>query len=87
MATGWVDLLVKAGFRGPIHATPATRDLAEVLLLAVIGAGIGTGQAWAIFNGTMRSTGGIVFRLAVTPALEGVLLVRRALVYSPSVLG
>jgi metallo-beta-lactamase family protein len=31
--SGWLPALVKQGFRGPIHCTPATRDLAEVLLL------------------------------------------------------
>jgi len=31
--SGWLPVLVKQGFRGPIHASPATRDLAEVLLL------------------------------------------------------
>ena len=31
--SGWLPRLVRSGFRGPIYATPATRDLAEVLLL------------------------------------------------------
>jgi metallo-beta-lactamase family protein len=31
--SGWLPALVKHGYRGPIYATPATRDLAEVLLL------------------------------------------------------
>jgi metallo-beta-lactamase family protein len=31
--SGWLPTLVKHGFRGPVYATPATRDLAEVLLL------------------------------------------------------
>ena len=31
--SGWLPVLVKHGFRGPVYATPATRDLAEVLLL------------------------------------------------------
>ena len=30
---GWLPALVKQGFKGPVHASPATRDLAEVLLL------------------------------------------------------
>jgi metallo-beta-lactamase family protein len=31
--SGWLPLLVKRGYRGPIYASPATRDLAGVLLL------------------------------------------------------
>ena len=31
--SGFLPALVKQGFRGPIHCTPATRDLTEVLLL------------------------------------------------------
>ena len=31
--SGWLPLLVRQGFRGPIYASEATRDLAEVLLL------------------------------------------------------
>jgi metallo-beta-lactamase family protein len=31
--SGWLPVLVKAGFRGPIYASPATCDLAQVLLL------------------------------------------------------
>ena len=31
--SGWLPALVRAGFKGPIHCSPATRDLAEVLLL------------------------------------------------------
>jgi len=31
--SGWLPRLVKAGYRGPVYASPATRDLAEVLLL------------------------------------------------------
>ena len=31
--SGWLPGLVKAGFTGPIYASPATRDLAELLLL------------------------------------------------------
>jgi metallo-beta-lactamase family protein len=31
--SGWLPVLVNQGFRGPIYASPATRDLAEVLLL------------------------------------------------------
>ena len=31
--SGWLPGLVKAGFRGPILCSPATRDLAEVMLL------------------------------------------------------
>jgi metallo-beta-lactamase family protein len=31
--SGYLPLLVNRGFRGPIHCTPATADLAEILLL------------------------------------------------------
>ncbi len=31
--SGWLPRLVTGGFKGPIYASPATRDLAEVLLL------------------------------------------------------
>jgi metallo-beta-lactamase family protein len=31
--SGWLPALVKHGFRGPIHASPATLELAQVLLL------------------------------------------------------
>jgi putative ABC transport system permease protein len=50
--------------------------LAEALLLAVIGALIGAGVAWALFGGNTISMGGgissLVFELSVTPALVGV---------------
>ena len=31
--SGWLPLLVRHGFKGPVYASPATRDLAQVLLL------------------------------------------------------
>ena len=31
--SGYLPALVNQGFRGPVHCTPATRDLAEVMLL------------------------------------------------------
>ena len=31
--SGWLPVLVRQGFRGPVYASPATRDLAQVLLL------------------------------------------------------
>jgi metallo-beta-lactamase family protein len=31
--SGWLPALARAGFRGPVYAAPATRDLAAVLLL------------------------------------------------------
>ncbi len=31
--SGWLPALVREGFKGPIHCSPASRDLAEVLLL------------------------------------------------------
>ncbi|HEU4560278.1 MAG TPA: MBL fold metallo-hydrolase [Longimicrobium sp.] len=30
--SGWLPVLVREGFRGPVHCTPATADLAEILL-------------------------------------------------------
>src|SRR3979411_2614339 len=30
--TGWLPVLVKSGFRGPIYANPATMELTEILL-------------------------------------------------------
>ena len=30
--SGWLPRLVRAGFRGPVYCTPATRDLVEILL-------------------------------------------------------
>ena len=30
---GWLPVLVRHGYKGPVYASPATRDLAEVLLL------------------------------------------------------
>jgi metallo-beta-lactamase family protein len=31
--SGWLPVLVRSGWKGPVYASPATRDLAEVLLL------------------------------------------------------
>jgi putative ABC transport system permease protein len=40
---------------------------AEVLILAMAGALIGTAAAWTIFNGRLYAGGIILFDLAVTP--------------------
>jgi putative ABC transport system permease protein len=54
--------------------------LAEALLLALIGAGIGAAIAWLLFNGNTvtlgDSVGSVVFKMQVTPGLllAGVLL-------------
>jgi putative ABC transport system permease protein len=56
------------GFGG---ASVALSVLAEVLLLAVVGALIGVGFAWLVFDGAMRSVVGAVFHLRVTLALAG----------------
>jgi putative ABC transport system permease protein len=45
--------------------------LAEALLLAFAGAGLGAAGAWVLFNGNLHAVGGLVFTLAVTPALVG----------------
>jgi putative ABC transport system permease protein len=49
--------------------------LTEAILLAGLGALIGSAFAWFAFNGNMHSMGGTVIRLTVTPRLigEGVL--------------
>jgi putative ABC transport system permease protein len=51
-----------------------TSVLAEALLLSLLGAAIGASLAWLAFNGNLHSTGSLVFRLTVTPALmaEGI---------------
>jgi putative ABC transport system permease protein len=43
--------------------------MTESLLLASVGAAIGAGAAWIVFNGDLHAAGGLVFRLAVTPGL------------------
>ena len=43
--------------------------LAEAVLLAVIGALIGIGIAWAAFNGVQHSLEGLVIKLSITPRL------------------
>jgi putative ABC transport system permease protein len=45
--------------------------LTESLVLAFLGAAIGTIVAWLAFNGNLHAVGGLVFRLAVTPSLVG----------------
>jgi putative ABC transport system permease protein len=45
--------------------------LAEALLLALLGATIGTTAAWIAFNGNLHSAGGLVFTLAITPSFAG----------------
>ncbi len=54
------------GFRG----TPVIISvLAEGMLLALPGAFLGAAVAWLLFNGNVVSTGGLIFRLKVTPHL------------------
>jgi putative ABC transport system permease protein len=48
-----------------------TSVLAEALLLAFAGSLIGAAAAWVAFNGDLHAVGGLVFTLAVTPALVG----------------
>lgn len=43
--------------------------LSEALLTCAIGAALGVGLAWALFNGYQHVTNGVVTRLTVTPAL------------------
>jgi putative ABC transport system permease protein len=43
--------------------------MAEAMLLALVGALLGAGIAWAIFDGMLHSIGGNVFKLLVTPQL------------------
>jgi putative ABC transport system permease protein len=48
-----------------------TSVLAEALLLALLGAAIGTLAAWIAFNGNLHAAGGLVFTLTITPSLVG----------------
>ncbi len=50
----------------------AVSVIAEVVLLALAGALIGVGIAWALFGGQGYAFGATVFHLAVSPALVGV---------------
>jgi putative ABC transport system permease protein len=51
-------------------ATPiAISVLAEALLLALLGASLGAGAAWLLFNGNQNAMDRDVFHLAVTPGL------------------
>jgi putative ABC transport system permease protein len=43
--------------------------MSEALLFCLAGALLGTAFAWALFNGYQNVLGGLVIRLAVTPAL------------------
>jgi putative ABC transport system permease protein len=43
--------------------------LSEGMLLALPGAFLGAAIAWLLFNGNVVSTGGLIFRLKVTPHL------------------
>ncbi|HEX4028630.1 MAG TPA: ABC transporter permease [Rhizomicrobium sp.] len=54
------------GFGG---ATVMVSVMSEALLFCLIGAGLGVLFAWALFNGYQHAMGGLVIRLAVTPAL------------------
>lgn len=57
------------GFGG---AAVAASVMAEVVLLALAGALVGIGIAWALFSGQGYAFGATVFHLAVSPALVGV---------------
>jgi putative ABC transport system permease protein len=54
------------GFGG---AAVVVSVMSEALLFCLIGAGLGVAFAWALFNGYQHAMGGLVIRLAVTPAL------------------
>lgn len=54
------------GFGG---AAVVVSVMSEALLFCLIGAALGVAFAWALFNGYQHSMGGLVIRLAVTPAL------------------
>ena len=56
------------GFGGTAVAVSV---IAESILLALAGALIGIGLAWALFNGQRYAFGGTLFDLAVTPGLVG----------------
>jgi putative ABC transport system permease protein len=43
--------------------------IAEALLLALIGAGVGAAVAWLCFNGNQKALGATVFNLSVSPGL------------------
>jgi putative ABC transport system permease protein len=43
--------------------------LAEALLLALIGAMIGTAFAWVCFSGNQKALGSLVFNLTISPSL------------------
>jgi len=57
------------GFGGTAVAVSV---VAESILLALAGALIGIGVAWALFNGLAYGFGDILFHLSVTPALAGI---------------
>jgi len=57
------------GFGGTAVAVSV---VAESILLALAGALIGIGLAWALFNGAAYGFGDILFHLSVTPALVGI---------------
>ena len=57
------------GFGGTAVAVSV---VAESILLALAGALIGIGLAWALFNGVAYGFGDILFHLSVTPALVGI---------------
>lgn len=57
------------GFGG---AAVAASVMAEAVLLALVGAAIGIGLAWALFHGQGYAFGQTVFHLAVSPRLVGI---------------
>lgn len=54
------------GFGG---AAVVVSVMSEALLFCLVGAALGVAFAWALFNGYQHSMGGLVIKLAVTPAL------------------
>ena len=63
-----IGILRALGFGGTAVAVSV---IAETILLALAGALIGIGLAWALFNGQGYAFGEVLFHLTVSPALVG----------------